>query len=276
MKKVADTSAEQWLGGLERLLNDPEEEQLPVDARLPWAELERLTRGELGEERRAALEAHSGADPALRRALDAHRPLTPALLERISDGVLQGGGVRSAPSPAASSQPAPSATRRRGASTRARLAWALTPALTAAAVLLLLLQSPTLVPLGDYSVEVAGGVAASRGDTPSPAPASSLQVVPGGRLQLVLRPALPDAEAALAHVFLEHSGERRTLGAPTQRSESGALRLALELPPFETGTELLVVVARPAAELPDIAAARAGSGPGWSAFRFTLRRPAQP
>jgi hypothetical protein len=159
--------------------------------------------------------------------------------------------------------------------------WGLAPALAAAAALMLLLRSPSSVPLGDYQVEVAGAVAVTRGVGPSGVPAGSaqppsLRVLPGGTLSVVLRPAVPDARAVEAFVFMEHAAERRALHASQAHAPSGALRLTLELPPFDAGTVLLVVVARPGVELPSSAAARAERGEGWQSFRFGLLSATEP
>lgn len=245
MKKLDHIGTEELLGGLGRLLGEPDTDEGATRR----AELERLTRRELPESRLAELEREARDDPALRRALEAHRPLEDAALERIERRVLR-----------------PSARARRAL-------WGLPPALAAAAALLLWLRAPSPEPLAAYRLEVSGAVASARGvegAERSGEPAVT-RLGPERRLELLLRPALPDRHAAGASVFLEQRGERRPLPASVARSESGALRLALELPALSEGAaQLLVVVARPEVPAAEAAAAEADHGPGWQRFELTL------
>jgi hypothetical protein len=282
MKKLAETSPEQWLLGIERALGSPVEragdtdEDAAAEDGEHWPELERLARGELGASRLRELEIQSETDPELKKALEAFRPLDARLVDHIGERVSSLGA------PARSSSPASSRVRARPARARARLIWGGAPVLAAAAALLLWFSAPAVVPLGEYRVEVAGALAESRGDVPAgEAPheagqgeAPSLRVLPGARLDVVVRPAVADSAVVDAHVFLERAGERRSVAATIARSESGAVRLSLQLPASDVGAdqggELVVIVSRPGRALPTVAEARKERGLGWQRFRFVL------
>ena len=293
MKKLADTSTEQWLDGLELALlesharrigsgapgwaedtavdgaDDAAGEALDAETR---AELERLTRGELEPERLQVLRARSETDTELRWALEAHRPLEAAAVERFSQRLLEAGAASGArPIEARGLEQAPSHAALRAQRRWGRAAWAGLPALAAAAALVFGLRSPSLPPLGEYRVEVSGSVAASRGSPAGERAAQQvLRVVPGEPIGLLLRPDVPDAQQVDAHVFLEQAGERRALGASLARAASGALRLGVPLPALEAPAPLWVVVARPGVSLADALAAPAERGPGWQRFGFVL------
>lgn len=310
MKKLAETSTEQWLDGLELALLEsharrvgsgaPSGSEELLEGELADGdgfdaktreELERLTRGELEPARLEALQARSETDAALRWALEAHQPLGAAAVERFSQRLLQAGAAsgphrieqrleagpaaRAVSSPAVSSPVSYARAQRRWA----RAAWAAVPALAAAAVLVFALRSPSLPPLGAYRVEVSGTVAESRGSPGGGqgerAQREALRVVSGGPIGLLLRPDVPDAQGVDARVFFEQGGERRALGASLERAASGALRLGVLLPAFDAPTPLWVIVARPGVSLPDALAAPADSGPGWQRFGFVLEPAAE-
>lgn len=254
MKNNPEPSPEQLLSGLERLLEAPAE---PAAA---WPELERWTRGELDEREIARLEARSETDPALQRALSAHRPLGSDISERISQAVLA-----TPPGSVAGAVAKPSALR-----SRRRVFWAAAPALAAAAALALWLQSPSFEPLARYSVEVQGAAVSSRGaEAAAPAP-QTLRVEPQRELTLLLRPAVPDQSLAEARVFIARGGQPVPLHANVARSGSGALRVVLRVPDVSEPARLLIVVARPGVSMPEVASAPADAGPGWQRFGFKL------
>lgn len=282
MKKLADTSTEQWLEGVERALTGSPGDRAcgrggaGTVGGVAWEELERLARGELAPARLAQLELQSETDRELRLALEAFRPLGAAALDRISERVASGGAasgpreVLGAPSgEPASREGVPERSAR--ARSRARRIGAAAPLLAAAAALLLWLQRPAIAPLGEYRVEVAGALAESRGpasprDGREPA---RLRVLPGARLELVVRPAVAGSTAVDAHVFIESAGERRPVEAAVARSGSGSLRLSLQLPASGLG-DLVVIVARTGVAPSSFADARGERGLGWQRFRFAL------
>lgn len=282
MKNFSDPTPEELLGGLGRLLEDERREG--EDGRVASA-LERLTRGELDAAELARLEARSKDEPALRRALEAHRPLDPEVCERISQNLLKesaGAAPLGERAARASARPAvDSAARALGPAaalrSRRRVFWAAVPVLAAAAALFLWPKSPSFEPLARYAIEVQGAAVplrgaegASNGAEAAAAPTPTLQVEPKRELTVLLRPAVPDPDLTEAQAFLERAGQVQPFESSVARSSSGALRLTLRVPDLTEPSQLLIVVARPGVSMPGVAAAQAASGPGWQRFRFEL------
>ena len=174
----------------------------PVDQ-----ELEALASGTLTPAARVALRRRAAGDPGLRRALDAHTPLSGDLRRDLAQRAWQ----------LAATAPARPARRSRRPGRLRSLLWVLLPSLLAPAALLLWLQ-----PAGDggaiqpdYTLEIEGGVRSQRGpgNPTSPALATPVRLHPGTRLTLHLRPAraaVGPVEVTAVLRPLGPAGDRRT------------------------------------------------------------------
>lgn len=214
------------------------------------AELEALAAGTLPPDAQARLVA---TQPNTTRAL--FEPLGADFQARAADAALSGMGLAPAQAPP---KPAQARPRDRSsldvvvslATARKRLWWVVVPAAAAAAVALWVMQPPEHVRLAEYTLQVQGGEAVTRAETPE-----NTQLVPsvgpGSRLALVLRPSRPSATPLVARAWLARDGEVRPWAVTPEVSEAGAVRIAgtwetLGLSALEPGEwEALVVVATP-------------------------------
>jgi hypothetical protein len=121
-----------------------------------------------------------------------------------------------------------------------------TPALGAAAALLVFTRRRGGGPIPAYTMQLTGGVATLRGTTPdSDAP---LPVAEGSRVELRLRPErdLPAGDLEV-QLYWSRGGQRERWTATTEISPQGAVRVVGTAPrPFGPGDgELIAVVGRP-------------------------------
>lgn len=209
------------------------EQQADEEGRLDerW---DRLSRGELSPEEDAELRALAEASEEARAAYEAFRPLGPAFHAGVVQAVREQGF----------SPPAKLLSFRR------RLAgWSAVAALATAASVVLLLRP--LAPLPDYSLEVSGGVRASRDLAEAPV------LAPGDRFQVIVRPATEVSRGSklAALCILARDRELRPLEVRNQIDPTGAVKmegsLGRDLPPGPW--TLWAVVGRPG-KLPDPAA----------------------
>jgi hypothetical protein len=136
------------------------------------------------------------------------------------------------------------------ATARKRLWWAVVPATAAAAIALWVMRPPEQARLAEYTLQVQGGEAVARAETPE-----NTQLVPsvgpGSRLALVLRPSRPSTTPLVARAWLARDGVVRPWAVTPEVSEAGAVRIAgtwesLGLGALEPGEwEALLVVATP-------------------------------
>ncbi len=230
-------SDELWQRELAQVSRDQqEEERRRLDER--W---DRLSRGELSPEEDAELRALAETSEEARAAYEAFRPLGPEFHASVVQAVR-------------SQDPAPPAKL---LPFRRHLAgWSAIAALATAASVVLLLRPPA--PLPDYSLKVAGGVSASRGEEPETAEPSVL--APGDRFRVIVRPqtAVSRASRLEALCVLARDREVRPLEVRSEIDPGGSVKmegsLGRDLPP---GTwTLWAVVGRPG-KLPDPAALQA-------------------
>lgn len=227
-------------------------------------EWEALARGELDAEAVDALRREAETTAEGRRAWEAFRPLDPRFHARAARRILAARDDR----PARAPDIEPAAARRRRATPRA--AWALAAVLLASiAGGLLIGRGAAPPPLPSYQLSVAG-VRAERAPAPGEEATAGATLVPGSRLELVLRPATGVEGPVTAALYLAGGGalDRWPVAAEAlEAAPSGALRVAgrvgAELP-FRAGDwTVLAVVGRPGA-MPSPAAVearwRAGEG----------------
>ena len=169
-------------------------------------ELERMAAGRLSAERIAALERRAGSDEELRAAIELCRPRPTQLHHELARAALA--TLAAADPTDRPSEPAPSmdelAARRdgprpaiRAGHRRALWGAAIAGLAAAAAVLLVMRGRPGLTAaLPEYTLEVAAATELRAGPAPTdPPPADPpttdpIELSAGGRLQIVLRPAV--------------------------------------------------------------------------------------
>ncbi len=163
------------------------------------------------------------------------------------------------------------------------IAIAVAPFALAAAVLLYITRGPAPT-LPGYDATWNAGDVAQRGDDAAAAP-EVLPLSPGGRFELVLRPATPIEGAVIAHAFLLQGSQVRPWAAPMDTSVDGTVRIVGPVGKLFEGTQgewtIAIVVGRPEAVPSDgsvvaraVASGNAG-GAGWRLFtrRVTLLPP---
>jgi hypothetical protein len=217
------------------------------------AELEALAAGTLPPDAHARLVADQ---PNATRAL--FEPLSADFQARAADAALGGMGLAPAQAPSAPVPIAHARPRDRSsldmmvslATARKRLWWAVVPATAAAALALWVMRPPEQARLAEYTLQVQGGEAVARADTPENT-ATVPTVGPGSRLALVLRPSRPSTTPLVARAWLARDGVLRPWAVEPEVSEAGAVRIAgtwetLGLGALEPGEwEALLVVATP-------------------------------
>jgi hypothetical protein len=239
--------ADDLLGQLGRHVR--EEDAGATDADPIW---ERLARGELSEAEDAQLRARAGADPEVAALYEAYRPLATELKERL---VQQATSELSRPAPA------------RVLPWR-RVAFAVAAPLAAAAAAALVLAlrrpvEPVTAPLPAYALAFTGGDRATRsGEVHDDGP---IELQPGSRMEIVLRPSTAVAGAVVVKAFLVQGGEAHAWAVPMDRSSDGAVRISGEAGPLlgvPAGSwDLAFVVGRDGALIVDAAeVARAARG----------------
>jgi hypothetical protein len=230
-----------WLRELAQVNREEQEDERDrLDER--W---DRLSRGELSPEEDAELRALAETSEDARAAYEAFRPLGPAFHASVVQAVRKQGLV----------SPAKVLPFRR------RLAgWSAVAALAAAAASVVLLLRP-LPPLPGFSLEVSGGVSASR----SLEPEKPLALAPGDSFQVIVRPATEVSHGSKLEVlcFLVRGQELRPLEVQPEILPNGLVRMKGSL-----GRDLLpgtwtlwAVVGRPG-KLPEPAALQALSAGG--------------
>jgi hypothetical protein len=247
MKTPHQVNPDELLAALGQLLADDAE-------RRPRRELEELTRGELDSRALAELERQSRQDPALQQALEAHRPLGPAVQDRISQRLL-------------SREPA---GRPKVASWVRHGVWVAPLALAASLLLLVWSRGSELEELGAYRAEVNFAAATTRSGASAPEALRVLHVTQDQRLEVLLRPSVAERGAVEAAAFIREGAQLGPLDVTPARGSSGALLLGLSVPRFVPPATLVVVVARPGIDKAGVAREPALLGHGWQRFEFDL------
>jgi hypothetical protein len=210
---------------------------------------DRLSRGELSPEEDAELRALAETSEEARAAYEAFRPLGPGFHASVVQAVRKQGLAPQA-------EPAPAKLlpfRRRS------LAWWSAAATAAAASVVLLLRP--LAPLPEYSLEVTGGVSASRGEETSEA----LVLAPGDPFTVIVRPATEVSRGSRLETLciLVRDRELRFLRVRSEIDPEGSVRmegsLGSEIPPGRW--TLWAIVGRPG-KLPNPVALRSLSPGG--------------
>jgi len=266
-------------------MSDASDSREPMDAvsRLVSEEeaaaerLDRLAAAAPGSAEAARLERELGVEASLARA--AYAPFEAAASERLLSAVQAQLGAPGLRAEGARERLAP--VRR----LRARW-WVATPALAAAATLLLWLLGPPAsqeqAALAPYELELGGNVRAERGAreaAPGTLP-EPVRLQPGSALTLTLRPERAVQARPELRVYLrsEASAAPELLSAALERAASGALQarvsLAADLP--ERG-QLLVLLGTPSgiATAPSpaqLAQRGAASGAGWQLWVYRFVR----
>lgn len=216
---------------------------------------------------------HDSASPAPVRD-DLTRPLDSAERALVLDALFAEIDVQRDPGPAETPVvPAPEIRSR----SRARLAGVIGAVVAIAAALVLWLGRPpaSYAELPSYAMtELQGGVSAVRSD-PS-ALDRVLDMRPGGKIQLVMTPAVPSKEPLVVDLVAQQEGaEDRMVRVTPEVSPSGAVRLTgvlTDLIALEPGPWTITVVVSPAAAAPDDPEAALSAAAGRRAsFRIELR-----
>jgi hypothetical protein len=202
---------------------------------------DRLSRGELSPEEDAELRALAETSEEAHAAYEAFRPLGPEFHASVVQAIRK----------QSSTPPAKLLPFRR----RHLAGWSAIAALATAASVVMLLRP--LAPLPGYSLEISGGVSASRGEEPNPAEVPVL--APGDPFTVVARPATEVSRGSKLEALcvLLRDRELVPLQVRSEIDPGGSVRmegsLGRDVPP---GTwTLWAVVGRPG-KLPDPAALR--------------------
>ena len=214
--------------------------------------LGRLTHGELAPEMLAQLEEQAREDAGLALQLDAHRPLGPALRDRIAEGIIVA--------------LQPRAVRPPGMRWIRRVAYVCLPA-AAAAVLFVGLRTETpVVPLPPYEIALRGD---SRDRAPPVPFTGPVTLSPGSRFELVLRPTQGTSGPVAARARLLLGDRPVPLTAPIQVAGSGAVRIEgtrHEIFGDRVGPVILQVAVGHPEQLEVAFVSDQSSGQGWQRF----------
>jgi hypothetical protein len=201
---------------------------------------DRLSRGELSPEEDAELRALAETSEEARIAYEAFRPLGPEFQASVVQAIR-----KQDPAPPAKLLPF-----------RRRLAgWSAIAALATAASVVMLLRP--LAPLPDYSLEVTGGIRASRGEEPGPAEAPVL--APGDPFTVIARPATEVSRGSELEARCVLVGDRElvSLQVRSEIDPGGSVRMEGSLGRnVSPGTWTLWAVVGRTGKLPDPAALR--------------------
>jgi hypothetical protein len=171
---------------------------------------DKLAGGELTPAEDAELRRRAADDPAVKTLYEAYRPLDEATKARLAARATRD-----------------LAPRKVIAFRRALL---LAGPIAAAAGLILFLSfrsSSTAGPtLPAYSLSLSGGDRATRSG--EPVEQGPVELHPGSRLEVVLRPATAVAGGVVVQSFVAEDGDARLLNVPIERSAEGAVRIAGE------------------------------------------------
>lgn len=254
-------SEDRMLDALARLIEDDS-----VAPPGPYDEqLEALGHDRLDESARRALLGDAERSTELAVAVEAYRPLNADFKAGMTDRIL--GQLRAEAQ--APRQGLAESTPEGSKGWLERLwswpsRWFLLPAVAAVAAVLLVLNLPRShsgLPL--YSIELSGGLRTERNGTTA---REDLPVLgPGGRLDVVLRPAAAVRGVVDARVFAASGGQWVPLEIPAEVAPTGAVRLLVsgrDLDFAPSGTlELRIAVGRPDS-LPDTSEIARGSAAG--------------
>ena len=249
-------------------------------------ELERMAAGRLSAEEVAALERRAASDQALRAAIELCRPRTTEFhreLARAARASLAAADpAPPAGPPADPARPADELAARRAQrphtprAIRRRAAWgAAIAGLAVAAAIALVVRAPpaATAALPDYTLEVTAATGLRADPPAAPSSADPIELTAGGRVRIVLRPAVRAAAPVGAWFFVRRGDEVAPAPLQAEIDPSGAVLATGTVGPWAERATLIVAIG-PAGRAPRPAEARTrASGWRWLARAITVVGP---